>query len=638
MSTATRRASQPRTPIDMTIPRLIWMAVVCIILFTFISRIPATFDRHLNVAPDIRAMLDDSGLPANLPAYFTITLEFVTMLTFTGFAVLLYWRRSDDPLALFVGLMLMLTAFIYTGARAKVPLIDALSVLLIAAGETSQVTFFYVFPDGRFHPRRFRWLILPIFLWRTVVWGVIYTQNVGQGAVEVGIVVLFMAVGMRYQVQRYRQFATPTQRQQMKGLLVGLVVTVTVVASFIFAVNIFGLVDPTNPDQYLLYLALRTVEILALYIFPLTLSFAILRYRLWDIDLAVNRSLVYGGASLLLAVVFVGAALALQSVLDSALAFAISAVGAGILFNPTRQRMQRMIDRRLYGFRFDQNQLQRRRAEVIIPGLPADGMIGKYRVTDVIGRGGMGEVYRGHNGVTHAAIKILPAHLTNSSEHRIRFEREVMALQRLKHPNIIPVYDAGQHNGVFYLAMEYVAGVELGDHIRARGGLGYEDARDVIRDVASALDYMHGQGMIHRDIKSSNIMLRLRDDQETYQAILMDFGLIKMRDAESDLTGTGAIGTIDYMAPEQIQMAHEVDHRADIYALGVVLYEMLTGQKVFKGTLAQVMFAHIMQPVPNPRDLVPDLPHPVAAAVLKALEKDPERRFQSAGEFAAALG
>jgi serine/threonine-protein kinase len=153
-----------------------------------------------------------------------------------------------------------------------------------------------------------------------------------------------------------------------------------------------------------------------------------------------------------------------------------------------------------------------------------------------------------------------------------------------------------------------------------------------MHDIGAALDAAHQQGFVHRDLKPGNIMIRPNG-----QAVLMDFGVTKMTDASSSLTGTGALGTIDYMAPEQIMSAKEVDHRADIYALGVMLYEMMTGERPFKGGPAQVMFAHIQQPPPDPRDINAEIPRHIARAIMQAMSKNPEERFQSAGEFAAAL-
>jgi serine/threonine-protein kinase len=183
--------------------------------------------------------------------------------------------------------------------------------------------------------------------------------------------------------------------------------------------------------------------------------------------------------------------------------------------------------------------------------------------------------------------------------------------------------------------MEYVDGENLESVIKRRGRIPLNEIRPLVDEFAAALDYAHQAGFVHRDIKPSNIMLRR--DETGFKPVLMDFGLAKMKDMRTNITGSGAIGTIDYMAPEQIEMSQAVDYRADIYALGVVLYEMLTGEKPFSGNPAQVLFAHLQQPPPDPRKIVDDLPESVVYTVGRALSKDPLNRFKSAGDFARAL-
>jgi len=170
--------------------------------------------------------------------------------------------------------------------------------------------------------------------------------------------------------------------------------------------------------------------------------------------------------------------------------------------------------------------------------------------------------------------------------------------------------------------------------LKEKGALPYEEARRLLKALANALDYAHGQGIVHRDIKPSNVMLKTGT---LIQPILMDFGVAKITGSTTKLTGSGAIGTIDYMAPEQIMSAQEVTAAADIYALGVMAFEMLTGRKPFEGGPAQVMFAHLQQPPPDPYSIAQDITLQAAAAILQAMGKDPTQRFESAGEFIALL-
>ncbi|MDZ4671432.1 MAG: serine/threonine-protein kinase [Phototrophicales bacterium] len=218
---------------------------------------------------------------------------------------------------------------------------------------------------------------------------------------------------------------------------------------------------------------------------------------------------------------------------------------------------------------------------------------------------------------------------------RQRFEREGKIM--LAHPNIVQTLSAGEENGVFYILMEYVEGVTLKELLSEREHLPLRDIQGYLHDLAGAIDYAPANSYVHRDIKPSNIMLRSGGTNNPRQIMLMDFGIAKFLDDTTSLTGSAAIGTIDYMAPEQIQDSTTVDYRADIYGLGVVLYETLTGVLPFKGNLAQVLFAHVNQPAPDIRQLRPDLSPEVSVAIHRALQKDPDDRFQSATEFVTAL-
>ena len=273
--------------------------------------------------------------------------------------------------------------------------------------------------------------------------------------------------------------------------------------------------------------------------------------------------------------------------------------------------------------------------------------LGTYEVLELLGRGGMAEVYKGHHPRLDrtVAIKVLPADLATEVDFRQRFEREAQSIAALRHPNIVQVFDFGDVEGTYYMVMEYIAGVDLARTLREEASLGLERTRRILRDMAAALDYAHGQGLVHRDVKPSNVMLReetgaANEETEATSAILTDFGIAKILTSDTGATKTGMMmGTLDYIAPEQIRGAGEVDGRADVYALGVMLYQMLTGELPFTGdNPGTVMLAHLQQPPPDPRDLAPDLPEEVATAVLRALTKDRNARYATAGELVKALG
>ncbi len=267
-----------------------------------------------------------------------------------------------------------------------------------------------------------------------------------------------------------------------------------------------------------------------------------------------------------------------------------------------------------------------------------DDLIGKqfgpYTLTEKIGEGGMAEVYKGYQRSLnrYVAIKVLRGELARDQEFVTRFQREALAVAKLNHPNILHVYDAGVMDGVYYIAMDYVEGGSLKELIQ-RGPLGIEQAVSLTIQLADALDYAHRHDLIHRDVKPSNVLMT-----SDGRPLLTDFGIAKVLHADSHLTRTGtAIGTPEYMAPEQLQ-GQQVDGRADIYALGVVLFEMLAGWSPFSApTPMAAMYKQMNEPPPPLRQVNISIPPWLEAVANKALAKRPEERFQRAGEFAAAL-
>jgi serine/threonine-protein kinase len=270
--------------------------------------------------------------------------------------------------------------------------------------------------------------------------------------------------------------------------------------------------------------------------------------------------------------------------------------------------------------------------------ITADAHLGRvvagYRIEERIGRGGMGLVYRAEhlNLRRRAAIKIIAPELAEASGFRERFNREARIAAALQHPNIVTVYDAGEEDGLLYLAMQYIEGSDLAAVLRSQGRLRPYRAIDVCRQVAAALDAAHSQGLIHRDVKPANVMIEGRT------AFLTDFGLTKrIEGTRTQLTKAGdVVGTIHYVAPEQIEGAR-VDARTDIYSLGCLLYHCLSGELPFaRDTDVAVIYAHLSEDPPRLTSVRPELPGGLDAVVAKALEKAPERRFQSCADLMSA--
>jgi tRNA A-37 threonylcarbamoyl transferase component Bud32/CheY-like chemotaxis protein len=268
----------------------------------------------------------------------------------------------------------------------------------------------------------------------------------------------------------------------------------------------------------------------------------------------------------------------------------------------------------------------------------ADAHLGRvlagYRIEERIGRGGMGIVYRAEHLKLRrrAAIKIIAPELAESEGFHDRFNREARMAAALQHPNIVTVYDAGEEDGLLYLAMQYIEGSDLSTVLRNQGRLRPYRALDVCRQVAAALDAAHAHGMIHRDIKPANVLIEGRT------AFLTDFGLTKrIEGSQTQLTQAGdVVGTIHYVAPEQIE-GGRVDARTDIYSLGCLVYHCLSGELPFgRDTDVAVIYAQLSEEPPRLSAVRPDLPAGLDAVIAKALEKAPERRFQTCADLMSA--
>jgi len=260
-------------------------------------------------------------------------------------------------------------------------------------------------------------------------------------------------------------------------------------------------------------------------------------------------------------------------------------------------------------------------------------MLGKYQVIERLGRGGMADVYRAYQpGLNRfVAIKVMHAHLSDESGFIERFKREAQSVAALRHPNIVNVIDFDAEHGEYYMVMEYIQGESLKARLKAGGAMPLEEVLPLIIKLADAVAYAHRQGMIHRDIKPANILF---SNPET--PILTDFGVAKIANL-TQLTASGAsVGTPAYMSPEASR-SESVDERSDIYSLGIVMYEMLTGILPFDAdTPFAIIYKQINEPPPSVRKFI-DVPEPVERVLLKALAKNPADRYQSAGEFKDAL-
>ncbi|MGD0040205.1 MAG: serine/threonine-protein kinase, partial [Isosphaeraceae bacterium] len=283
-----------------------------------------------------------------------------------------------------------------------------------------------------------------------------------------------------------------------------------------------------------------------------------------------------------------------------------------------------------------QKHLTKFQAQEIYQGRVKSLILGNYTILDRIGAGGMGQVFKAeHRRMKRVvALKMLPKNVMKDAAAVARFQREVVAAARLSHTNIVAAYDADEANGVHFLVMEYVEGSDLSALVKKHGPLPATQAVNCVLQAARGLEFAHAEGVVHRDVKPSNLLL----DKKGVVKIL-DMGLARIESggaAQAELTGTGAVlGTIDYMAPEQALSTKDADARADIYSLGCSLYYLVAGRAIYGGdTLMAKLLAHRESPIPS---LGAGVPEPVTAVFRKMVAKDIEDRYQTMSQVVADL-
>jgi serine/threonine-protein kinase len=280
--------------------------------------------------------------------------------------------------------------------------------------------------------------------------------------------------------------------------------------------------------------------------------------------------------------------------------------------------------------------LTRYQVEELSKGRGRDLVVGPYVLLEPLGRGGMGQVFRARDSVLErvVALKLILPERLGSEQAVQRFQREAKAAARLSHPNIVTIYAAGQVGETFYMAMELLAGCNLAEYLQQRGKLPIHEACDYVRQAAKGLQHAHEKGLVHRDIKPGNL---LRTD--TGQIKVLDLGLALVLEATSLTKKTGAMmGTIDYMAPEQVTDVHKVDIRADVYSLGCTLYHLLTGEVPFDNVHPAARLQIRLQQNPQLiEQLRPDIPAGLAAVVRRMLARQPKDRYSTPGEVAEGL-
>jgi serine/threonine protein kinase len=341
----------------------------------------------------------------------------------------------------------------------------------------------------------------------------------------------------------------------------------------------------------------------------------------------------------------------LQSAADVLAALRRSGLYAQDEFDALERELAPLGDvRAMMAHLFKRDRLTRYQLGKVLSGRAADLFLGPYVITDRLGAGGMGKVYRGRDPATgrEIALKVVRAALVENPTVRGRYNREVQTAKLLNHPNIVAVFDSGEANGRVYMAMEFVDGIDLARMMREFETLEVAEACEYARQVALGLAHAHASGFVHRDVKPSNVVVagERHGPQATEPAVvkLLDLGLSRALDpfdmVAPDLTRDHTVvGTPDYMAPEQARDSKGVDGRADLYGLGCTLYFLLTGRVPFvaaSGAIEKIL-AHQTELPPPLQALRPEIPDAVAELVMRLMAKRPDDRIQTAGEVAALL-
>jgi tRNA A-37 threonylcarbamoyl transferase component Bud32 len=519
------------------------------------------------------------------------------------------------------------------------------ALVLYLALTALAMTTLVLYPSGKPVPR---WAlgVLPL-AWAPSALQAIHmyrTRDFSRPLAIAAVIMGLLFVGFLW--HRYRRHATLRQRHQIKWLAYG---GATFLTLQLLAI---GLVLPLLTDSeggaHPLHKVLYEVLLGGAYLIGVIIALlSAVRYRLWEIDRLINRTVVYAGLSVVLvaflAIAYFALRLALYEVLAAPGGVAAVASLAVVLaaFSPCRRRITRWVDRRFYGIRIDYQALADR---VVRGSLPATGpTFASYDELVLLGRGGMGAVYRAHHPDfdVPVALKVMSPELADDGEAQARFRREAHILEGVRHPNVVPFLASGHDHGLAFIAMRYFEGADLRAILRQRTRLAPAETIALLGGVASALDATHALGIVHRDVKPANILVEGAETTplEQRRPRLMDFGVAKWSEAEPPGVDQEAlIGSLHYIAPEQIQTPAEVDGRADVYSLGATAFELLTGRPPFLHSSALgLVMAHLNQPPPDPRAFVPDLPDRVAAAIVRALAKDPDDRFDSATALVAAM-
>jgi serine/threonine-protein kinase len=636
-----------------------WGTITLLSITLFILGLPLRFSDLLAVGPDVQHALDQAGVSNIGWAISMLIPEIVMMLVYTIIGISLFFQKPKDLNILVVSLLLItwgtMIMNVVEAFAVDFPIVGTWILFSRALSWSLVMTILLIFPNGKLYPKWSKWLLLFWYLW---IWSWYFFPELphnisihGGLADPIRFLSYFslLGIGIAAQIQRFRKVASPSERQQLKWAFLGitLMFLITFIEEAPSAINPY-LMEHTTPES--IYYAMISVALFVLgsLALPIGIAASIQLKRLWQIDYVINRSLVYGLMTGFLGIFFIGLFMLLEalyfSLLDTHFSVAVAITSALItitLFRPARFRLQQFIDNRLYKIQIDYHTERKQLPSYGFQLLEELHQIGDYEIVEMIARGGMSEIFKGKHirSGQEAALKILLEPYAQTEDLRSRFTHEAQTLSKMDHDNIVKLLDYGETGELNYLIMEFISYQSLANRINSDAPLSLEYTSHIIGQTAQALDYAHQLGIIHRDIKPSNVLLRPSASTEQFpQPVLTDFGIAMIEIQSGKEFQDGLVGSLDYISPEQIQASEIIDHRADIYSLGVMAFQMLSGQLPFQtGNRAATLIAHIQQPAPNILAFEPNLPDKVAFAILKAMSKKPDDRFGRASDFAQAL-
>jgi predicted Ser/Thr protein kinase len=650
--------------VNLSVARGAFIVLAFATIVFFSMGVPLSFNRYVEtINPATLAALQRLGLSTTFYAGYQTGLVVLLAIAFAIAGLIIAANKSDDWLALLVAFTLIgqgANAFNPLQRMAGIPIFEIPVRFVIAMVLLGLPLSCYLFPDGKIQKRWMSYVIGIWFVWLMVsVFWHSFPLNIFErgGNATLRYLLSLLAVlstGIYAQVYRYRTTDSATKRQQLKWIVFGIAVGILTGIGVNLFMAFFESTKPSAEAYLIVDMVTQTLSVVAQFTVPIAVVFSILKYRLYDIELVINRSIIYGSVTVVLAAVFGVLLFGLQAAYKAitkqdnppTLAVVISTIAVSSIFQPTRKFLSRLINRQLYGMDVDFDEIKRRNEKLdMVAHMPSGEItsLGGYQGLELLGRGGMGEVYKArHPNLNRiVAIKILSTVFKNDPNFNKRFAREAKTMAQLRHPNIIMIHDYGEQDGLPYIVMEYLTGDTLSEKLKQCERLSLEEGLPLLEDIASALDYAHAQGIIHRDIKPSNVIVEpittLTDDR-TERAILMDFGIARFITENTMLTASGdVLGTTDYISPEQVQGITELDSRTDQYSFAVMTYQVLTGHKPFERNNTWAMIrSHLEETPPDPRVHIP-MAENTAEALLKALSKKPEDRFSSVGEFVKAL-